>query len=265
MCSQPPKDLDDSDIVQEILRAIPLMSQETRAIGITGGEPTLLGKDLLSIICCLKENLPSTAVHILSNGRAFKDWEFANAVARLEHPDLMFGIPVYSDISSLHDFVVQADGAFDDTIRGIINLKSVGVRVEIRVVVHKQTYERLPALSQFIRRNLTFCDHVAFMGLELTGFAKPNLESLWIDPYDYRFQLKQAVEALHQARVPVSIYNHQLCLLPAELFPFNRKSISDWKNEYHPECGKCTRMDQCGGFFFSSNLRYSAHIKPFCE
>ena len=37
-----------------------------------------------------------------------------------------------------HDYVVQADGAFDETVRGILNLKRQGVLMEVRVVVHKQ-------------------------------------------------------------------------------------------------------------------------------
>ena len=263
MCSQPPRDADDSYIIRDVLQTIPLMSHETKAIGITGGEPTLLGQDLLGIIRCLKDNLPSTTVHILSNGRAFKDWDYAKAVADISHPDLMIGIPLYSDISSIHDYVVQADGAFDDTIRGIINLKSVEVRVEIRTVIHKLTYERLPDLSRFIRRNLTFCDHVALMGLELTGFTRSNMDKLWMDPKDYQPQLREAVRLLNGARMFVSIYNHQLCVLDPELLPFNRRSISDWKNEYMPECEGCAKKIECGGFFSSSKLRYSAHIKPF--
>ena len=242
---------------------IPLMSRETKEITLTGGEPTLLGQNLIQIIHRLKTNLPSTAVHILSNGRGFKDWNYAQCVAEIGHPDLMIGIPVYSDISSIHDYVVQADGAFDDTIRGILNLKSVGVKVEIRVVLHRQTYERLPELARFIRRNLTFCDHVALMGLEMTGFTKINLDKLWIDPKDYQSQLREAVEILAQARMAVSIYNHQLCILEPSLVSFNRKSISDWKNEYMPVCERCTRKTECGGFFSSAKLRYSAHIKPF--
>jgi His-Xaa-Ser system radical SAM maturase HxsC len=175
----------------------------------------------------------------------------------------MIGIPLYSDISSIHDYVVQAEGAFDDTIRGIINLKSVGVRVEIRVVLHKHTYERLPDLARFIRRNLTFCDHVALMGLEMTGFTKVNLEQLWIDPKHYQTQLRTAVEILNQAKMQVSIYNHQLCILDPTLIEFSRKSISDWKNEYMPECDGCLRKSECGGFFSSARLRYSDYIKPY--
>lgn len=48
---------------------------------------------------------------------------------------------------------MQADGTFDETVRGILNLKRQGVLVEVRVVVHKQTYDRLPQLARFIARN----------------------------------------------------------------------------------------------------------------
>jgi His-Xaa-Ser system radical SAM maturase HxsC len=263
MCSQPPKDIDDSYIVHDVLQMIPLMSTETKEICLTGGEPSLLGQSLIQIISAFKSYLPRTGIHILSNGRGFKVWSYADSVAKINHPDLMVGIPLYSDISSMHDHVVQADGAFDDTIRGIINLKGAGVKVEIRVVLHRLTYDRLPDLAYFIRRNLTFCDHVALMGLEMTGFTKFNLDKLWIDPKDYQPLLKKAVEILARARMRVSIYNHQLCILDPALIAFNKKSISDWKNEYMPECDGCTRRDQCGGFFSSARLHYSAHIKPF--
>lgn len=262
MCSQPPKSADDSWIIREILQVIPLIDPSTPEIGFTGGEPTLLGDDLIRILQACKSWLPRTAVHILSNGRRFADARFAADYASVDHPDLMVGIPVYSDLSTIHDYVVQADGAFDETIRGILNLKRCRQRVEIRVVLHKQTYSRLPELAEFLTRNLLFVDHVALMGLEMMGFTKANLADLWIDPYDYQAELLAAVKLLAAYRMNVSIYNHQLCVLDQSLWQYARKSISDWKNEYMPECGDCTKQSECGGFFSSARLRYSDHIKP---
>jgi His-Xaa-Ser system radical SAM maturase HxsC len=263
MCSQPPRDIDDSYIIKDILEAIPLMDKGTKEIGLTGGEPTLLGDSLITIIQTLRNYLPTSAVHMLSNGRAFSNLALARKLAAIKHSDLMIGIPIYSDLSNIHDYVVQADGAFDETIRGILNLKASGVRVEIRVVIHRATYDRLPELATFIRRNLTFCDHVALMGLEMMGFTRSNLDKLWIDPKDYQMQLKKAVGILSASKIRVSIYNHQLCILDPALHPFNVKSISDWKNEYMPECDPCVRKADCGGFFSSAKLRYSSHIHPF--
>src|SRR6266404_1228358 len=186
MCSQPPKDINDDWIVDELFQAIPLISRETKSLGFTGGEPTLLGERFLHLVSEMRQHLPETALHILSNGRRFVDPHFASAYAAIEHPDAMLGIPIYSASSQTHDYIVQADGAFDETIRGILNLKTYGQQVEIRVVIHRQNYAHLPALAEFIARNLTFVDHVALMALEMTGFAKANIDTLWIDAVDYR-------------------------------------------------------------------------------
>lgn len=264
MCSQPPKAVDDSWVLRELMtEVIPLISTEAREIGITGGEPALLGDGLVGLLALLKQKLPTTAVHVLSNGRRFSQTDFARAVADVAHPDLMFGIPVYSDLPEEHDYVVQAHGAFDETVRGIINLKRDGVRVELRFVVHAETYKGLSNFAEFVARNLVFVDHVAIMGLEPTGFAKTNLDALWVDPLDYQNELVAAVHRLARARLNVSVYNLPLCLLQPELHRFARKSISDWKNVYFDECSACARRHDCAGFFASSATRRSRGITPF--
>jgi His-Xaa-Ser system radical SAM maturase HxsC len=260
MCSQPPKDVDDSWIVNELLDVIPLVSPETAEIGFTGGEPSLLGDRLIELIDTCRVHLPRTAIHVLSNGRSFANVEFAKRVGKLKHPDLMFGIPLYGDVPEIHDYVVQARSAFDETVRGILNLKQYGVRVELRFVIHADTFEGLPNFARFVARNLLFVDHVALMGLELMGFAKANLDAIWIDPLDYARELRDAVEILERAGLNISIYNHQLCVIDPELHGFARASISDWKNSYADECGDCRLRTECGGFFASSSLRRSRGI-----
>jgi His-Xaa-Ser system radical SAM maturase HxsC len=236
MCSQPPRLVDDRHLLDAWLEAVPLMNPETRELGITGGEPTLLGDRLIELLRTCRNYLPGTALHVLSNGRLFNYLALCRAVADVRHPDLMIGTPLYSDLADRHDFVVQAAGAFDQTVRGLMNLNRCGVRVEIRVVLHAQTVDRLPQLARFIARNLPFVDQVALMGLEMMGYVKMNLDSLWVDPLDYQPQLVEAAEELQRNRVPVSIYNHQLCVLDRRLWPLARRSISDWKNEYMGPC-----------------------------
>ena len=266
MCSQPPKRQNDQWILKEVSELIPLIPQHTQSLGITGGEPAILGDNFINIIRLCKNWLPHTAVHILSNGRKFSDPVFCQKYAAICHPDMMVGIPVYSDDPARHDYVVQAKGAFDETIRGILNLKKLNQRVEIRVVIHKQTYERLPFLAEFIARNLLFVDHVALMGLEMMGFTRANLDLLWIDPVLYKDYLSDSVNILRSYGIRVSVYNHQLCLINEDIEPVYMKSISDWKNEYLPECDSCNRINDCGGFF-SSGIRYgySKFIKPFSD
>lgn len=264
MCSQPPKRVDDSWLLREAFDLIDLIPADTIRLGISGGEPTLYGGGFIELLQRLKRTLPTTAIDVLSNGRAFQDFEFSRRYAAVCHPDLTIGIPIYSDDAVRHDYVVQSQGAFDETIKGILNLKKLRQKVELRVVIHKQTVDRLVSTCEYIARNLLFVDHVALMGLEITGFTRANLDLLWIDPFDYRDVLSEAANVLNAYGVQTSIYNHQLCTINADAEGNYRKSISDWKNEYLDACAGCRRMTECGGFF-SSGKRYkhSDHIVPF--
>jgi His-Xaa-Ser system radical SAM maturase HxsC len=263
MCSQPPLDVNDDWRIQEMLDTIALIDPTTSELGITGGEPTLLKDGFLEVVRAAKERLPNTSLHVLSNGRLFRYGSLAKQLGEIQHPDLMIGVPVYSDLEDRHDHVVQAKGAFEDTLIGLHNLGRYNVPVEIRVVLHNYTYIRLPQLAEFVYRNLTFASHVTFMGLEMMGYAIANLDAIWVDPWDYREQLEAATLHLAQRHMNVSVYNHQLCTVPESIWPFCVKSISDWKNEYLPQCEACAVRQECGGFFASVvRRRYSQHIQP---
>ncbi len=264
MCSQPPKNIDDSWLMDEALSLLERIPTDTVNIGFSGGEPTLYGDRFIELIQKSKSCLPSTSVDVLTNGRKFCDYGFASRFASIAHPDCVLGIPIYSDDATRHDYVVQSNGAFNETIEGIINLKKLQQKVEVRVVIHKQTVQRLVQTCEFITRNLLFVDHVALMGLEMMGFARANLDDLWIDPYEYKDILSESVAVLSAYGLNVSVYNHQLCIVNSDVVPYYKKSISDWKNEYLDECVGCSRSQECGGLFSSSKLhKYSSHIKSF--
>lgn len=263
MCSQPPRDVDDEYLIDDMLEAIPLMDSDTRVLCITGGEPTILGWRLMEVMTTVARHLPASALHMLSNGRAFAYKETAKAISRSGIRDLMIGIPLYADVASVHNFVVQAQNAFDQTLRGMMNLARFDVPVEIRFVIHRQTVGRLVQTARFIARNLPFASQVALMGLETIGFTRSNVSVLWIDPWEYREVLAEAVRILAEAGMDVMIYNLPLCLMPQELWPFAQKSISDWKNMYMPVCESCAMKSDCAGFFASASFKYSDHIRPF--
>jgi His-Xaa-Ser system radical SAM maturase HxsC len=261
MCSQPPKAAKDDYLIDEAFEVVRLLPRETQDIGFTGGEPTLYTERLIELLRLCRTLHPDAAVHVLSNGRRFARPEFAAAWASVDNPNMMVGIPLYGCEPTLHDFVVQAHGAFAETINGIMNLAALDQSVEIRVVLHKQTAPYLVEIAEFIARNLPFVSQVALMGLEMMGFARANVDDVWIDPSDYREELRQAVMLLDRRRIKTMIYNHQLCLIDREIWPWTVKSISDWKNEYHSECLNCDVRDRCGGFFFSAKYRMSDRIQ----
>jgi His-Xaa-Ser system radical SAM maturase HxsC len=261
MCSQPPKDKDDVAALSERNRKlIKLMQPPPAYLTITGGEPTLLGDHLFDLLTELKYSLPATELHMLTNGRTFAWKEYCSRFASVQHPNICLGIPLYSDVAGDHDYIVQALGAFDQTVSGMHQAARYGIRVEVRIVLHKLTIPRLTRLAEYIYRNLSFVEHVALMGLEYVGYTPRNISELWIDPYDYQRELEEAVTFLSMRGIATSIYNHQLCVLRESLWPFARKSISDWKNLYLPECESCSSLEQCGGLFKWAAKKHSDYI-----
>ena len=251
MCSQPPRQVDDGWRVDELKQVVDLIDPSLPTIGVTGGEPTLLRERLAELLAHVREVLPDTQIHILTNGRLFADPAFVELFEGLQG-SVTWGVPVYADVPSIHDHVVQARGAFFESLEGIYNLGAARHAIEVRYVLHKQTVPRIRAFAEFASRNLPFVNHVAFMGLEPMGFAKMNRDLLWIDPVDYAEELGAAVEWLDRNGVATSIFNLPLCVLPRSSWRFARKSISDWKRTYEPICAKCGELDQCGGFFRST-------------
>lgn len=262
MCSQPPREKDDSERLDVALAVLELIEDENPTIGLTGGEPTLYGPKFVRLVESFFGIHPNGSLHILSNGKRFADRGFSAAYAKAVTGDAMVGIPLYGSEEHLHDYIVQSKGAFELTVQGIVNLAAEGARVEIRVVLQKHNVDHLEELCRFITRNLPFVDHVALMGLEVMGLARSNLSDVWIDPVDYAQTLSRAALHLAAHRMSVSIYNHQLCLLPREIREFAVQSISEWKNEFDPICERCDLAGSCCGFFTSAQYASSRGIRP---
>jgi His-Xaa-Ser system radical SAM maturase HxsC len=262
MCSQPPREREDGYLLEQAFDVISLMPKDAHEIGFSGGEPTLYGDSFVDLVRHVRDELPETSLHILSNGRRFADPIFAAKYAHATSAGTMVGIPIYGAESSLHDHVVQANGAFEETIKGILNLGELGQAIEIRVVLHAQTAPHIVEIADYIARNLPFVDQVALMGMEMMGLARRNIGQLWIEPYMYAEDLAEATELLHAHRIHTMIYNHQLCVLHRDIWDFAVKSISDWKNEYDPICADCDVLERCGGFFHSAKYGSSDQVTP---
>ena len=231
-------------------------------LGITGGEPTLLGEKLVQLLTSVKTNLPATAITSLTNGRCFADQEYAAAVAAVGIQELRFSVPLHSDVPDVHDHIAQAKGAFYETVAGLYNLTALGVQTEVRVVLHALSAPRLASLAEWIWRKAPFVRQVVFMGLENMGYVKKNRELLAIDPMDYSAVLCTAVEHLHRRGIMVSIYNLPYCALPSKLWGFARNSISDHKKVLSDECQACDVANYCAGFFLSGVTQRSRGCQP---
>lgn len=252
-CSQPPKNRDDSWLLDLAEKAI-LDFNFNGVIGLSGGEPLLYGEGLFEMLKSIRTLVPQTSLHILSNGRAFKDKKFAQQIASLSnYGEIIFGIPLYAASAEVHDQLVGSQGAFRDTVTGLINAGNSGIPIELRIIPTKLNYQQIPALVEFSARVFSSLSQISIMNLEPTGWAKKNWLDLYMSPDLYADKLTDAIKFSKLSRIPVALFNYPRCHLPEKIRQFSVKSISDWKNYYPDECKDCLEKLACGGYFTSTN------------
>jgi len=254
MCPQPPKeDIQRLDELNDRLISL-LDDGYDGPLCITGGEPTLKGPRFLKTLTSIKKKMPDVSLDVLTNGQSFANFALAQTVAERMPKQTTVCVSLHADTADLHNQITGSADGFSKTIKGIRNLGRLGVPVEIRFVLNKLNSDRTPDFARFVGQNFPFVVHVALMGLEMTGEALTNADSVWVDPTDYAEDLRRGVKELRRRGVPVSVYNVPLCLLDRSLWPFARQSISAWKNAYLPACDTCRVMNECCGIFTTSGL-----------
>ena len=257
MCCQPPRKVDDIDeLYERNIQLVHSAPKELKVLGVTGGEPTLLGDKLVTLLQEIRSCLPDTAIQLLSNGRAFKDAAFTREVCQAAGENFFVGIPFHSDYSRDHNLIAGSEHAYEETMTGLYNLADAGVETELRVVINNLNYTRLPRMAEYIFKNLPFVAWTAFMGMERIGLSVRNAKEIWVEPDEYAPILREAVIAMDDWRMDVAIYNIPLCLLPRDCWPFAKQSISDWKVKFPAICNDCEVKEMCCGLFSTSKCEY---------
>ncbi|WP_327858175.1 His-Xaa-Ser system radical SAM maturase HxsC [Acinetobacter guillouiae] len=249
MCSQPPTKHDDSWLVTQALEIIDHLNYEPMNIGLTGGEPLLLDKNLRLIIDTIHNKFPSTKIDVLTNGRLFSNPNIAELVLSNLGMKVNWLVPLYGHADLLHDFVVQQHSAFEETLEGLYILQHYEQPIQLRIVLVKPVLESLIDLCAYIRTNLPFVNEVALIGCEPIGFALANKELSRVDIKDWWEELNIAVDILINSKIRLILMNVPLCCLPESLWEFSAKSISDWKNTYDKVCESCDLKKKCCGLF----------------
>ncbi len=270
MCPQPPKPVISPNTKEYLMNIIDLIRDEDRpnTIGITGGEPTIIGRDLIDVMLSIKNKFPDTVIQLLSNGRLFSYPDYAQEMAEISS-NMFIGIPLFGATPERHDFIVQNKGAFEQAIAGMYECRRNKISIELRIVLHKYTIEDLNNIVHLIKRTLPFVNHIALMGMENMGFAKMNYSDLWIDPIEYKNLLKDTVLELSRFGLSVSVFNLPFCVLSPEIWQFSKQSISDYKTAYLNQCDDCVKKSECAGLFSSTNDKFKLtelnNISPIKE
>lgn len=146
--------------------------QDCQTLVFTGGEPTLHNR-LIALIRFASE-IGYTHIQIQTNGRRLAYGAFAKACVDAGADE--FAIALHGHTASLHDYLTQAPGSFDQTILAIKNIRRLGLNVITNTVITKPNYRNLPDIARLLV-NLDV-KQFQFAFVHILGFAKKNWKNI---------------------------------------------------------------------------------------
>lgn len=264
MCPSPDisRKSDHNLTVQAFLELIHCLPSDIPHITMTGGEPFLFGKDIFTIFAALRDTLEGAEFLLLTNGRIFANEQYANLSYNTLPRGTTIGIPIHGHNAETHDTITRAAGSFTQTLVGIERLLSLGMNVELRVVVSRLSAASLDAIADLITTRIPTVRYVKFIGLEMTGNAATNASAVWISYHSAFHAMESAIQKLIRAGIDVGIYNFPLCTVQPEYWSLCARSISGYKVRYLEACSTCREKSACGGIFAGTLRLVGDEIHP---
>lgn len=244
-------------------RDIPaLIPADTAHITVTGGEPFLETQHCIEFIQSARERFPETEILILTNGRALSLDSVFNEIAPYLTERICFAIPIHGDTAERHDGITQSPGSFRQSMAALRKLKGTCAKIEIRIVGHQLNLPYISDIYRMLADSDLRITTIHLLAMEMTGCAAAGRDRLWVD---YDVLCKAAEPGIRYAvkkGINVGLYNFPLCMIPKELWPIAKESITPYKVRYDPKCEACRVKPVCGGMFYSTFELGLCKVKP---
>ena len=246
--------------IRDILRR---MRKNHNGVVFTGGEPTIR-PELLDLVRYAKE-IGYRHIQIQSNGRMFAYPEYCQALIRAGCNE--FSPALHGSTSRIHDSLTRAPGSFNQTVRGIRNLKALGQHIITNSVVTKMNYKDLPALARLLVSLGVDQFQFAFMHINPVIAHDSSLIRKLVPRYQEAVPyMKRGIEIGEKAGIRVMVEATPYCFMKGyekyvseQYIPFSsvvdgKKEITDYgsyrKNigkSKGPKCSQCIYNGVCEG------------------
>ena len=151
-----------------------LISSRGRCCGVvfTGGEVTIR-KDFFDLVKLAKD-LNYKIIQIQTNGRMFASLDFCKKAISAGATE--FSPALHGYCKEQHDYLTRSSGSFNQTVKGIKNLKSLGAYVLTNTVVVKSNYTNIPQIARLLVK--LNADQFQFAFVHPMGNAWKNFEGI---------------------------------------------------------------------------------------
>jgi len=121
---------------------------EGRTLVIAGGEATL--RPELSEWIAAARSQGAERVIVQTNGRMLA---YAKLVRRLVRAGCdTFGVALHGHRADLHDWLTRSEGSFEQTLKGLDNLRAAGAVTLVNCVITRSNYRHMPQIVQLAAR-----------------------------------------------------------------------------------------------------------------
>lgn len=206
---------------------------------LTGGEPGLLGEEVLLTLVSEARALKFRQIGLQTNGRALSA---PDRVARLAREGLTaLHLSLHGAEASVHDYHVGAPGAFVQTLSTFGAARAAGLTVAVTTVLTRSNYRILDQLPRLLRNsgahawNILVPRTAGAMGLAFDR-AMPRLAMAL--PFALR-----AVDAAVRQGLPAFIQGAPACLLG----PMAGRALEGDVRAYAAVCERCPSRGHCPG------------------
>lgn len=143
-----------------------------RSVVFTGGEPTVHP----ALLDCIEyaRSIGYLELQVQSNGRNFSKMEYLKKLIASWITE--FSPSIHGFHAGTHDTLVGAKWAWNEVIKGLINLKKLNQRVVINSVITEQNYTEIPALAALLVK--LWVDQYQFAFVHILWSANTNKEKI---------------------------------------------------------------------------------------
>ncbi|MFA7141758.1 MAG: radical SAM protein [Candidatus Paceibacterota bacterium] len=131
---------------EEIKQILKENSDESCGVVFTGGEVTIR-KDIFEIVSFAKK-CRYKSIQIQSNGRMFFYMDFCKRL--IDAGVSEFAPAIHGSTKKMHDGLTRAEGSFEQTLQGILNLKKLKQRIITNTVITRINYKDLPNIAKLL-------------------------------------------------------------------------------------------------------------------
>ncbi len=247
-------------------------------LNILGGEVTLI-RELPEIIQEAKDN-GFKNIHIITNGRRLCDEKYTRDL--LESGLNRISVTLHGHTSELQDYIVQRKGAFEQTIKGLENLRNLkkeGYKFQLTIgtCVHKMNYRYLRDMVNIA--NEYNANEFLLININPIENCEKYPEDTIIEYDKIKPHLDKTKEYANKIEMPVSFSEFPHCLIyditdiqEEDFEQIDNVSFADEKGRYnfdyveqrtsnkvkHDRCKECIFNRRCEGI-------WKMYVKHFGE